>query len=321
MYLFDVSPRHAPLLLGAMRAVACADGAETPKERALLEAARDALGLAAPIEAFAPATTDDPALDDLGPAERERLVQSMILMAIMDGTGAPEEAALVVGFARRLGVSEPRIANLEQLARGRVAFMSLDLTRKGYPAHELLATAREEGLRGVYRTFAPILGLGKDAELVRKYNDLGTLPDGTLGRAYWSFIVDNGLAFPGEGPIAERGVWHDMIHVLGGYPVDPVGEAEVVAFMAGFRREDPFFWVFTSVLQFQVGVRLSPFAPGVPDQIEPRRYLAHHWRGTQVNCDLSADWDFREDLGTPLEALRARFTVPPLSALSPLAAR
>lgn len=315
--LFDVQPRHAPTLLRAMRAVALADGEESPKERALLEAVRDALGLEGEPAALAPIAAGDPELAALDAGERERLVQCMILMAIMDGAGSPAEAELVAAFARALSVEEARIADLNALARGRVLAMHWSLTRKGYATSELLATVREEGLGGVYRTFGPLLGLGKDAAIARTYNDLGRLPEGTLGRAYWSFIVERGLDFPGEGAIGERGVWHDMIHVLGGYETDPVGEAEVVAFMAGFRREDPFFWVFTSVLQFQVGLRISPFAPGVPDRVDPRSYLRHHRRGALVSCDLSRDWDFRADWATPLDELRARFGVLPLDAIPP----
>ena len=312
MYLFDLAPRSAPLLLRAMRAAAAADGEETEQERALLAVAQEALGLPGALDTFSPLAPTDPALAELDAAERERLVQSMLLMAIIDGKGSREEAALIEAFARSLGVSDPRVANLRQLAEGRVEWMKLDLTRKGYAKAELVKTAREEGARGLYMTFGPLVGLGRDAELARRYIALGELPRGTLGRAYFDLVQGNDLSFPGEGPIGERGVWHDMVHVMGGYGVDPKGEAEVVAFMAGFRREDPFFWVFTSVLQFQVGLRISPFAPGVPAQIDPRQYMLHHARGAKVTCDLSVDWDFRSDFAVPLEELRRRFNVLPL---------
>jgi uncharacterized tellurite resistance protein B-like protein len=312
MYLFDLAPKSAPLLLRAMRAVAVADGEETEQERALLSVAHEALGLPEALESFAPLEPSDPALAALDGAERERLVQSMLLMAIIDGRGAREEAALIEAFAKSLEVSDPRVANLRQLAEGRVEWMKLDLTRKGYARSEVVRTAREEGARGLYMTFAPLVGLGRDAEVARRYIALGELPQGTLGRAYFDLVQGNDLSFPGEGPIGERGVWHDMIHVMGGYGVDPKGEAEVVAFMAGFRREDPFFWVFTSVLQFQVGLRISPFAPGVPAQIDARQYMLHHARGAKVTCDLSIDWDFRADFAVPVEDLRRRFNVLPL---------
>jgi hypothetical protein len=253
-------------------------------------------------------------MDDLSPVEREHVLQSMLLMAIMDGAASREESAVLDAFAARLGVAEPRVHNLHQLAVGRLERMKLDLTRKGYAKSELVKTAREEGLRGLYMTFAPLVGLGHDPAIARRYIELGALPMGTVGRAYFDLLQKNDLPFPGEGPIGERGVWHDMIHVVGGYPVTPRGEAEVVAFMAGFRREDPFFWVFTSILQFQVGLRISPFAPGVPDQVEPRRYMLHHARGAKVTCDLSVDWDFRQDFATSLEDVRHRFNVVPIDA-------
>ncbi len=305
MFVFDVAPDHATLLLRAMRAACLADGATKPDERALLESARDALGLSGDVDALEPLHADDLRESDLAPAEREHVIQAMILMAIIDGDVTEEEARTVQAFADALGVAEPRVENLVQLAHHRALTMKWDLTRKGYAKDEFFRTAREEGLHGLYMTFGPIVGVGNDAEIARKYNDLGKLPAGTLGRAYWDFIVGNDLSFPGEkNGLGERGVWHDMIHVVGGYPITPVGEAEVVAFMAGFRREDPFFWIFTVVLQFQIGLRISPFAPGVPHQIDPKSFVRHHARGAKVKIDLSRDWDFRRDFARPLDEVR-----------------
>lgn len=107
----------------------------------------------------------------------------------------------------------------------------------------------------------------------------GQLAPGTLGRAYFDFVNGHGLPFPGERKaVAERGVWHDLSHVLGGYDITPIDEALVVSFIAGYRNEDPFFWLFTIALQFQVGIRISPFFPGLVDRIEPRAFVLHHRR-------------------------------------------
>jgi tellurite resistance protein len=310
MYIFDVAKDHATLMLRAMRAVGVADGVFRAEERGWLESARDALALEGDVEAITPLTIDEARALDLAPSEREHVIQSMILTAIIDGELTESEAAVVTAFADALSVEEPRARNLAQLAHGRALAMKWDLTRKGYARDEFFRTAREEGFHGLYNTFGPIVGVGRDADVARKYNDLGKRPLGTLGRAYWEFIVQNDLSFPGEkGGLGERGVWHDMIHVMGGYPITPVGEAEVVAFMAGFRREDPFFWLFTVVLQFQIGLRISPFAPGVPHQIDPKSFARHHERGTHVLVDLSRDWDFRRDLDRPLADLRRELGV------------
>lgn len=309
MFLFDVEPARKLTMLRAMRAVALADGTLSPKERALLEVSRDALGLADPIDALAAFE-----LEEADGTDGERIVQAMILMAIMDGAAAPEEAALVAAVAARAGVDDARVANLRQLAEGRVHWMRFDLTRRGYAKDELARTAKEEGLLGIYRTFGPLLGLAHDPDVARKYIAFGEYPKGTVGRAYFDLITENDLSFPGEaGGLAERGMWHDMLHVAGGYRTDPIGEAEVVAFMAGFRREDPFFWLFTVALQFQVGLVISPFAPGVPDQIDPRRFVLHHKRGALVNCDLSTEWRFEEDWASDLEEVRRRLNVIPLA--------
>lgn len=314
MFVFDVAPDHGEVLLRAMHTVALADGEITAKERATLDAAARALGRDA--SALVPIEPEALAAAGLSAIEAERVVQSMILVAVLDGVGSPAEADVVEAAARALGVDEPRVHNLRQLADGHLRLLRWDLTRRGYARDELVRTFREEGVAGVYHTFGPLLGVGSDARTAQRWIALGELPEGTLGRSYFDFLVENGLGFPGEDDaLGERGVWHDMLHVVGGYPVTPVGEAEVVAFMAGFRREDPFFWLFTVALQFQVGLVISPFAPGVADQIDPARFLRHHRRGAKVRVDLSADWDFRADLARPLADVRAALGVVPLDVV------
>lgn len=310
MFLFDVPLEHRAATLQAMAAVAGADGALAPTELTLLEAARDALGLDGDVRHLAP--FDAGALRDADARVRERVVQAMLLMAVMDGAGSPGEAALVEATAATLGVDEPRVANLRQLASGRVRRLWLDLTRKGYAMEEFLRTAKEEGGRGLWKTFAPIVGLSTDDALAERIVANGLLPEGTLGRAYFEFLTRNGLPFPSEPfAVAERGLWHDLSHVLGAYETTPVDEALVVAFVAGFRREDPFFWLFTIALQFQVGLRLSPFSPGVPKQIDPRAFVRHHQRGAAVRLDLSRECDFRADWERPLALVRAELGVGP----------
>ncbi|MCU0698386.1 MAG: TerB family tellurite resistance protein [Myxococcaceae bacterium] len=308
MFLFDVPREHREALLHAMAAVAAADGEVTPPEAVLLDAAREALALPSrPDGAFDPG-----ALASAAGSVRERVVQAMLLMAVMDGSGSPNEARLIEATASMLGIDEPRVANLRQLAEGRVGRMWLDLTRKGYAKEEFLLAAKEEGLRGLWKTFGPILGLSSDGALADRFIEAGRLPEGTLGRAYFDFLTRHGLPFPGEPrAVAERGLWHDLTHVLGEYDTSPVDEALVVSFIAGYRREDPFFWLFTIALQFQVGLRISPFSPGVPGQIDPRAFVLHHQRGAAVRVDLSRDWNFRADWERPLAEVRRALGVPP----------
>ena len=153
-----------------------------------------------------------------------------------------------------------------------------------------------------------MIGLGHDANKARRYNDLGRLDEGTLGRAYWRFVVDNDLGFPGE---AEEGTWHDVTHVLAGYDTSPEGEVSVVSFIAGYRKEDPFFWLFTIALQFHLGIRVSPYSAAGLGHFEPTLVLRALRRGMEMKRDLSVDDDPWEDFERPLADVRREYNVVP----------
>ncbi len=83
-----------------------------------------------------------------------------------------------------------------------------------------------------------MLGFGDESVAVR-YRSLGGCAPGTLGRALYDHFVDNDFRFPGEAG-SHRIVFHDVGHVLSGYPTDPQGEIQQAAFQAGFARRDGF---------------------------------------------------------------------------------
>jgi len=297
--------------LRMMKAVALADGALADKEVALIEASARALGVTCDARALEPATAAV-VKEALGaPLLRERAVQAAILVAMIDGEASASEVETIASFARELGVDEPRVANLRQLANGQLRRLWIDLARRSFARPIFERALRERGLAGIWKIVGPMVGLGRDPDLARRYADLGRLPEGTLGYAYFRFIVDNELGFPGEGVVAEDGVWHDLSHVLGGYGTDPAGEVSVVSFIAGYRREDPFFWLFTIALQFHLGIKVSPYSPGLTGHFEPDLVLEAVRRGMAMNRDLSVGWDYWDDLARPLAEVRERYGVPP----------
>lgn len=296
--------------LGVVKGVALADGALAPEEIALLDAAGRALGISdgAGVPAFSPEAA---AAALASPVARERAVQAAIFVSMIDGRAADEEVREVERYAAALGVTDPRIHNLRQLARGQVKRMWIDLARRSFARPVFERALRERGLGGLWEIAAPMVGLGKDPELARRFIALGELPEGTLGHAYFRFIVDNDLGFPGEGPVAADGVWHDLTHVLAGYGTDPRGEISVVSFVAGYRREDPFFWLFTITLQFHLGIKVSPYSPGEIGRVDPEDVLRALRRGMAVTRDLSDGWDYFPELARPLEDVRRDLGVPP----------
>jgi len=306
-----IGPEVVDAALRLMKTVALADGDLSEREVGLIEAAARALGAPCDAATLEPIEIDDAASALGDPVTRERAVQAALLVAMIDGEATMPEVTAIEHFASGLGVDDPRIANLRQLARGQVRRMWLDLARRSFAKPVFEEAIEKRGLAGAWRIVAPMIGLGKDADLARRYNDLGKLPAGTLGRAYWDFIVSNELGFPGEGVVAEEGVWHDLSHVLGGYGVDPEGEVQVVSFIAGYRREDPFFWLFTIALQFHLGIKVSPYSPGLHGHFDPDLVLKALQRGMAMTRDLSVGWDYHADLGRPLDEVRADYGVPP----------
>ena len=306
-------PEHeARAALRAMSAVAAAHAPVEPIEQRWIDAVARVLGLDPDVEDLSPCSPELVAARVIDAKARERVVQAMILMAILDGEATEDEVDCIRRFSTALGVDEPRLASLEKLAHGRALAMWIGLARRSFARKTFEQALREEGLGGVWRIVGPMIGLARDYDLVRRYNDLGTLPEGTLGRAYWEFIVKHDLRFPGEpGAVAERGLWHDMSHVLSGYGTDPEGEVSVVSFIAGYRRDDPFFWLFTIALQFHVGLRVSPYSEGHRGHFEPEIVLKALGRGAAMTTDISEGWDPWPLMDRPLAEVQKNLGVPP----------
>lgn len=299
------SPAEAMAGLRAMATCARADGEFSDAEASLITAAATLLGV----------TLDDPRqLDSIDPEalkaalpdpkRRELALQAMILMTVMDEDVSGAEAALVSRYATVLGVDEPRVANVTLLSQGRLKTLWLDLARRSFARPIFERTLKEKGLLGVWKIVGPMVGLAKDPALANRFIELGRLPEGTLGHAYFRFIVDHELGFPGEGIVAEEGMWHDLTHVLAGYDTSPHGEVSVVSFIAGYVREDPFFWLFTIALQFHLGIRVSPYSPGEHGFFDPAIVLPAFRRGLSVTRDLSRDWNPWPHMERPLDDVR-----------------
>jgi hypothetical protein len=306
----ELTRDEALLGLGAMKQVALVHGLQD-HERSLMGACAAALGLEVALDEVKATTPEELAAGIASPLARERALQALLVMGLMDGSASEEELALIRDYARALDVEEPRVRSFELLAAGRIKHMWIDLARRSFARRDFESAFREEGARGVWRIVGPLIGLAKDPDLARRYNDLGQLPSGTFGRAYWDFVVSNGFGFPGEaGAVPERGVWHDLTHVLSGYGTDPDGEVQVVSFIAGYRKEDPFFWLFTIALQFQLGIKVSPYSPaGVTGRFDPEKVIAALRRGAAMNADLSQGWDYWPLFPLPLEEVRRRYNV------------
>lgn len=312
MHLHEMGREERRLALSAMATVVLADGRTRPEESELLRAAAVHLELEGELDRDAIQPLAPGSLSSLESIAAERVVQAAILAAMIDGEVDPEEVEAVRRLAAEAGVDEPRVHNLAQLSRGHLRRLWLDLARRSFAREVFVKAAKRDGLRGVWQIVGPMLGRAGDPVVAQRYITLGELEDGTLGRAYFDFIVEHDLGFPGEGIVAEAGVWHDVAHVLGGYGTRPEEEVEVVSFIAGFSRQDPFFWLFTIALQFHMGVRVSPYSPKERGFFVPSRVFAAFERGAAMTEDLSAPgFDPWPLFPRPLAEVRAALHVLP----------
>lgn len=306
---------RATLVVGmrALREVAAADGRFEARERRLIEAVARALGAAGVdpprLEELAPITPEEVAASVPDPIVRERIVQAQIVMSLIDGDPDERELEVVRRFARGLGVDEPRVANLRQLVGHHDLILRLDLNRRSRMTRDAVAHAyREHGLRGAWASIVPFVAptLGHDAALAARYRALGALPEGTFGRAYFDHMTERGFTFPGEpGGFPEVFIKHDCCHVLGGYDTDPTGECEVVAFICGFMKADPFWYLFMVLVHMHLGIETFTNNPLGKDAFDPDRVLAALARGHDVKSDLyEPGYDWWPLFPRPLDEVR-----------------
>lgn len=125
-----------------------------------------------------------------------------------------------------------------------------------------------QGFPGVLQFALPMIGFADgDLDLAARYRDLARCANGTFGRALYDHFIENDFKFPGGIPL----VFHDVGHVLAGYSTDPQGEFQQAAFQAGFARRDGFSFLLFGILQFHMGMRITPVAQGSKSLSPPRR--------------------------------------------------
>lgn len=278
------------------------------RERELLDVASELLGGPVGPVTHGSAAAIAEALPS--PHLRQRALQAAMLATLMDERVTPDEAARIRSLAMALGIEEPRQRALEHLARRQSALAWLDLARRSF-ARDTFEQALEKGPGHLWKIVGPLIGMADDAALAQRYIALGELDHGTLGRSYFEFIVTHQLSFPGEHrAVPEAGLWHDITHVLAGYGTSDEEEVLVVSFIAGYRKEDAFFWLFTIVMQYHLGIAVSPYSPAKRGLFSPRTAAAAYARGARVKVDVE-DWDPWPHFARPLADVRAELGVPP----------
>jgi ubiquinone biosynthesis protein Coq4 len=125
------------------------------------------------------------------------------------------------------------------------------------------------------------------------------LPVGTLGRSLADFLAAQQIQPFTTGP--RRKQLHDSVHVLTGYGTDPVGEAEVQAFLLGAK----FHWAHV-ILGTSFLIMIQRRCPPQPD-LWSRLWMAYQ-RGQQSTFDADR-WKIEGQWELPLAQVQSLYQI------------
>ena len=305
-------PEKVPFGLRAMKTVAMADGELDETERALMLAAQKLFGVEIDIDPLPPITPRELAAEITDPKLRWQLCHGLIVMSLADGAASEDEWRQVQAFADALEVESESFETLHKLAEGHFMAARMDVARHFFARDKMIERVKQDGIWWLAKSVASLAGLVENSSLADKYRALDSYPENTLGKRYFEFVRGNGFQFPGErGGPPEPVSLHDLTHTLGGYGTDPAGELQVVGFHAGYRKENPFTWIFFGLMQFHMGIRLGLLAKSESGNFNPRLMLSALARGAAMNIDLTDTWDPWELMDRDIDELRAEYNIGP----------
>jgi hypothetical protein len=312
------TPQELPVVLGALRKVALAstiplapgergEHGFTEAEAALIEGLARLHGVDLIADELQAVSFDELAREVADPHRRKRVIQIAIAMALVEGPPTRATEGVVRRLAEALGLDEQGLDVLYKMTHHRSLLARFDMIRR---TGRIMRNI--QGFPGILGLALPILGLGGgDPELAASYRALGACGTGTLGRAFHDHFVNNHFKFPGE-PGGVPLIFHDLGHVLAGYGTDPQGEIQQAAFQAGFVRHDGFSFLLFGILQFHIGMRITPIAKGYRGLFDVSRVLTALHRGACCKVDLTEGYDLLAARDRPLEEVRAELGIPPL---------
>ena len=275
--------------------------------RRALDALAEALGLGPRFTGDAPATLAELELRELPAPTRLLLLRAMMAVALLDGRLEREGLQRIEAAAVDLAVDEPLLVALRHIVHRRHVRLRLSLVPKVWFGGKLRRRIDAQGWARAVGAFvwSTFFRRYRDDALAARYRALASLPAGSLGRAYLDYLRTNSFPLPGErGAISDLIIFHDLTHVISGYSTRPEDEARVALFSAGFLQRHPFAHVLMALVQFHLGIRLTPAAAGEVGLVEPGAALTALLRGARLTADILGDWDPWSQFPRPLVELR-----------------
>jgi hypothetical protein len=260
---------------------------------------------------------------------RARIVQNMLLCALVRHPIPDDVAENVAACACELGVEEDMVRVAREFAHGTLGLAAQDFIRSGYEG-----SWNEEAARAAVHSSRALEGAWEfsvnDPELAARWAALELLPHEAIGRQVWEMYQSRGFTFPGTpGSAPPLLAQHDWVHVLGDYGTTVESEVEVFGLIARANDDMHAFSLLAMVISLfetgylATGAGLFQSSPGhfssspamavrLADAMR-RGALCHDDVTGDDGIDfLTMDW-FAVAHETP-DALRARFGLVPKSA-------
>lgn len=293
-------------------------GGLTALQTALTDAVFDAMTGYTPVKPLAPITAAEFAegLARRDEGFRTRMVQAMLLGALVLRPIPPEVTDQVAAFARELGVDDEMLKVADEFSHGSLGLAAIDFQRNGYTAEW---TAEHQRVLHTSRPLADAWDLSvQDPALAARWTALEDLPEGTLGRRIVDFYRARGFTYPGlPGSAPPLLAQHDWVHVVADYGTTVESELEVFAFIARANDDPRAFSLLAMVVSLfetgylRSGAGLFEAAPGQLSREGVAVRLADAMRRGALTPGthdfLATDWFELAEL--PVEEVRSRLGI------------
>ena len=240
---------------GVATAVSPEDGVQPVQASLLTEVMATLLDLRVDFNSLEPLSAEDLAETLAGRTDefRRRVVQQMVLGALILRPIPPEVARRVAAYAKALEVNDQFVRITQRYAQGAFGLAWLDLHQSGFAEHWEMA--KMDQLKSTVRLEDQLAAGVEDAALAELWAGFQHLPPGTLGRGLWDLYRGRGFGLPGaKGGASAYLAQHDFVHVLADYGTNLQGELEVFSLIS---RADPdpkgFAWMATLIGLFETG--------------------------------------------------------------------
>ncbi len=322
MRIIRPDPVQTHTIVQAMYAVVSAEGQIEPiaiEQESIVAIQRHLLHCEEPISLSDRRLPADLAerLDD--PSMRLEVVRILAMLPILDGVVTARKAAVVEAAAKQMGVVDLGLTLLRQGVKRQFKRMAFGLMGRSVAYYwSPTGKARLRDWLDMLRIMMPAIPglyeLMTDRSLLKRYHALSELPEDTLGYALHRFYTTRGFPLPGEPKSFPEG-WskHEIYHILSEYETTDPGEMLNAAFSGGNTNVLCMDLLMLTLLQFQAGFQVMP-GPAPKGALRPDAFFRAVARGAATTVDLLDGWDLWTVLELPVDEVRDRFSVPPLSA-------